>query len=1506
MLEFAAAAATSGKIADGVPNPVPAAKAKAKKVRPAWVRTLKSCGEVAALQISVQRAISPLPSFPFGRVTASALRSSLFPVPNLRLSVPVVTRPHRQPICCVGVFLALTLAFASPLSADTTATPPGSAPESQLNASEFRILARPRQSAEATDVHDARLEASERGRGLPPRRVFRHAGRIRVLTVPAGRTVGAAVAELQATGDYEFVEPDHRVYATTTPNDPRFTDGSQWDFNNTGQNSGLPGADISAPAGWSIRTSGALVAIIDSGALLTHEDLVANLWINPHIGSYGYTSDKYGIDAIANTGLNDSTATPDGNGHGTHVAGTIGAVGNNGRGVAGVAWTTQLMILRFLPASGSGSLSDSLECINYAIKAGAKIINASYGSDTPSQAELTAIRAAGAAGIIFVAAAGNDTRNLDVGRSYPAGYAADNIVAVAASTRLDELASFSDYGSGAVELAAPGQDIISTYNTSSSSYALLSGTSMAAPHVAGALSLMAAQYPSDNYRQLINRLLRSVTHKSTFAGKVHSGGRLNLANALSTASPPSPRPFNDDFADRATLVGANVLARDANQFGTREIGEPNHAGQTGGASLWWSWTAPASGQVKIDTTQSSIDTLLAVYTGSAVNALTEVRSDDNSGGNGTSQLSFSAVSGTTYQIAVDGKNGATGLVMLNVGLIPSNDSFSTPADESGPSWSVTAANASSSKESGEPNHAGQTGGHSLWYRWTAPTSRVYAVSVYTTDFDPVVAVYTGNSLSTLSTIASNNNVASGSTKSLATFTATAGQTYLIAVDGVSDTDTGQFTLSVVDSDWQYASTDIITSSPAVGTDGSVYVGTFAGQLVALSSNGSTNWTVSTGPIDMASPAIGSDGTVYCGDNKGVLWAVSAAGTVKWQYTTGAGIPSSAAISADGTTVYFRSDDHYLYALSSSGALQWRFDTGGVSYSSPSLASDGTIYVGSDNNTLYAINPNGTQKWAFTANGAVYTSPAVGSDGTVYVATLAGRLSAVAAGGTERWHFDTVGSNGITSSPVLAPNNTLYFGAYGGAVYALNTTNGAQRWSYQTGIDLRASAPVVASDGTVYIGSYDMHMYALSSGGALIRSYCVGEKIRSSPVLAGGRLYFGCNDDKLYAIPVAAGLAASDWPTFRDNPQHTGHYTAIVTAPTILVQPTSVAIGSGAKVVFSVLAANSATLSYQWQLNGSDLAGATAPTLALGSVAAGNAGTYTVIVRNSGGGSVVSSPASLTVSGAAYTPPGSVLANLSTRAQVGTGDNIMIAGFVIGGAGSKSVLLRAVGPSLASLGVPGALADPQLELTTLAGTSLALNDDWSSTDGAAISAAAGSVGAFALPSGSKDAALIVTLPAGAYTALVRGVSSATGIALVEVYDLDRGAAARLINLSARGFVGTDAQAMIAGFVVVGSAPRNVLVRANGPGLAQYVTGTIPDPKLSLTTLSGTQLASNDNWGDTNGAAIAAAAAQVGAFAWTSGSKDAAILTSLPEGQYTPKVTDGTGATGLALVELYEVP
>lgn len=274
-----------------------------------------------------------------------------------------------------------------------------------------------------------------------------------------------------------------------------------------------------------------------------------------------------------------------------------------------------------------------------------------------------------------------------------------------------------------------------------------------------------------------------------------------------------------------------------------------------------------------------------------------------------------------------------------------------------------------------------------------------------------------------------------------------------------------------------------------------------------------------------------------------------------------------------------------------------------------------------------------------------------------------------------------------------------------------------------------------------------------------------------------------------------------------------------------------------------------------------------------------------------------------------------IVNISSRAQVGTGSDVMIAGFVVGGSGTKKVLVRAVGPTLTQfdpvgLGPAVVLADPTLRLTTSTGATVAANDNWS--DDPAIAAAAESAGAFALPAGSRDAALIATLAPGGYSAIVSGVNGTSGVALVEVYDLDPAGPARLINISTRAHVGTGAQALIAGFTMTGAGPGQVLVRAVGPTLSVFdpvnlAPGLVlPDPRLQLKTLAGSLLATDDNWDSSDAAAISAAGDAVGAFGLPPGGRDAALLATLSAGTYTPVVGDTTGAGGLALVEVYEVP
>jgi hypothetical protein len=284
-------------------------------------------------------------------------------------------------------------------------------------------------------------------------------------------------------------------------------------------------------------------------------------------------------------------------------------------------------------------------------------------------------------------------------------------------------------------------------------------------------------------------------------------------------------------------------------------------------------------------------------------------------------------------------------------------------------------------------------------------------------------------------------------------------------------------------------------------------------------------------------------------------------------------------------------------------------------------------------------------------------------------------------------------------------------------------------------------------------------------------------------------------------------------------------------------------------------------------------------------------TYTVASPSSVGGSEAS---------------GSRLIDISTRAEVGTGANIEIAGFVISGTEAKTVLIRASGPALAGFGVSGSLPDPALTLYQGA-TALASNTAWSSAGNAAqIASAASDVGAFAWTAGSADSAILTTLQPGAYTAEVGGASGDTGVALVEVYDCDGATAeSKLVDISTRSSVGSGGAIQIAGIVIAGPQAKKVLIRASGPALTGFgVTGVLADPELTL--LSGqTVVATNTGWGSAaNASDITAAAIQVGAFSWSSGSADSALLVTLQPGSYTAEVSGASGDQGIALVEVYD--
>jgi hypothetical protein len=253
--------------------------------------------------------------------------------------------------------------------------------------------------------------------------------------------------------------------------------------------------------------------------------------------------------------------------------------------------------------------------------------------------------------------------------------------------------------------------------------------------------------------------------------------------------------------------------------------------------------------------------------------------------------------------------------------------------------------------------------------------------------------------------------------------------------------------------------------------------------------------------------------------------------------------------------------------------------------------------------------------------------------------------------------------------------------------------------------------------------------------------------------------------------------------------------------------------------------------------------------------------------------------------------------------VGTGANILIDGFVTSGAGTDSIVLRGVGPTLSTFNVPGPLATPQLTLFNAQGTPLDSVTSWGGS--ATLAQAFIQVGAFALPPGSADSAMLQVLPSGAYTVQLAGTGGATGVALTELYDDNPAlSTARLINISARGQVGTGADILIAGFAISGNSPETVLIRGIGPSLAQFgLGGLLAAPQLALFDSGGRMLDSNSGWGGSG--ALSAAFTQVGAFPIPANSTDAALLENLPPGTYTVELSGAQGGKGVALVEVYEV-
>ncbi|HET9425866.1 MAG TPA: S8 family peptidase [Gemmatimonadaceae bacterium] len=401
------------------------------------------------------------------------------------------------------------------------------------------------QTARATALSRANSRAAERIQTASMRRAGDGEG---ITVVRTSMSVPAAIAALQGSPDVEYAEPNYIYQHNATSNDTYFTNGSLWgmygDASSPANQWGSQAAE--AWAAGKTNCSSVYVGIIDEGYMYTHPDLAANAATNPgevagngvDDDGNGYVDDVYGWDFA---GGNNSVFDGYNDDHGTHVAGTIGAVGGNGTGVAGVCWSVKLMNAKFLGNRG-GTTANAVKAVDYFTdlknRHGLNIVatSNSWGGGGFSQALADAIGRANNAGILFIAAAGNSTYNCDTSTScYPAEYTNANVIAVASITSTGGISSFSNYGATTVDIGAPGSSIWSTVpkrasgGTVVASYASYSGTSMATPHVSGAAALYAAYHPGSSAATIKSAILSSAVPTASLSGKTATGGRLNVS-----------------------------------------------------------------------------------------------------------------------------------------------------------------------------------------------------------------------------------------------------------------------------------------------------------------------------------------------------------------------------------------------------------------------------------------------------------------------------------------------------------------------------------------------------------------------------------------------------------------------------------------------------------------------------------------------------------------------------------------------------------------------------------------------------------------------------------------------------------------------------------------------------------------------------------------------------------------------------------------------------------------
>lgn len=820
---------------------------------------------------------------------------------------------------------------------------------------------------------------------------------------------------------------------------------------------------------------------------------------------------------------------------------------------------------------------------------------------------------------------------------------------------------------------------------------------------------------------------------------------------------------NDSFANRTAFPATGGSLSGSNAGATRETGEPSHAGSVASKSVWYTWTATASGAVTLSTAGSSFDTVLAVYTGSAVGSLTLVASNDDGPNTTTSLVAFSATLGTTYQIAVDGYSGASGSVVITLtppagsggggggGAGPANDSFAraSPIGSSDGSFSVSSVGAT--REPGEPDHANQRGGASLWWSWTAPAAGTVSISTAGSNFDTLLAVYIGNALNGLTLIAANDDAANATTSAVS-FTAQAGQSYRIAVDGYGGASGNvRLTLALAVGEGgggaappqndAFANRVTIPAAGGTVTGNNASATAEAGEPfhAGVAGTRSVWWTWT--------PPVGGTYTVStAGSDFDTVLAVYAGSALASLVPVASNDDESSAIRTSLVRLSANAGQSYQIAVDSYGraAGSIRLTVAGISGGATAPANDSfasRATLSAAGGTAEGSNVGATREagepahagsaaarsvwWSWTPSRS--GSATVSTSGSSFDTVLGVYLGTGVAALTEVASNDDNGSAVTSSVTFRITAGTTYLVAvdgYGGATGTVRLTASIAATPETGGItqntrlaNLSVRSPAGSGANTLVVG---FAINGSSPKPILVRAI--------GPTLAGFGLPGAMPDPVLTIYRGAAPIDGND------------NWGANARADDIVAK--SALVGAFPLDRASRDAAILINL----------LPGAyTAQISAAGTSASGVALLETYDTDFNADADAL----------------GRRLINISSRAQVGAGENVMFAGFFVLGPTPKRLLIRGIGPTLGVFGVTGVLADAQIFVRRSDGTPVASNDNWSGAD---VSAAASATGAFALPAGSRDAALIANLSPGGYTVELSGVGGATGVGLIEVYEL----------------------------------------------------------------------------------------------------------------------------------------